>query len=124
LFVVLICSGVVAAACGGGSATETTTTTAPTGGGVAASGEHLFEGTCQACHAEGGIGVEGLGKPLAGSDFVQGQSDAALIAFLKVGRSSANPDNTTGIDMPPKGGNPSLDDQDLADVVAYLRSLQ
>lgn len=32
--------------------------------------------------------------------------------------------NTTGVAMPPKCGNPSLTDQDLADVVAYLRTLQ
>jgi len=26
--------------------------------------------------------------------------------------------------MPPKGGNPSLTDEDLADVVAFLRTLR
>ena len=31
--------------------------------------------------------------------------------------------NDRGVDMPPKGGNPGLSDDDLRQVVAYLRSL-
>jgi len=48
----------------------------------------------------------------------------ALILFIAVGRSTTDPDNVTGIAMPPKGGNSSLTDQDLADIVDYLRTLQ
>jgi disulfide bond formation protein DsbB len=28
------------------------------------------------------------------------------------------------VDMPPKGGNPALTDQQLLDIVAYIRSIQ
>ncbi len=45
------------------------------------------------------------------------------MAFIEVGRSKSEPENTTGVDMPPKGGNASLDQDDLFDIVAYIRSL-
>ncbi len=93
------------------------------GPGDAANGESIFSSTCVACHGERGVGIEGLGKPMPGSAFLTATSDADLIAFLKVGRGPSDPENTTGIDMPAKGGNPSLDDQDLADVVAFIRTL-
>jgi disulfide bond formation protein DsbB len=36
----------------------------------------------------------------------------------------SDPLNTTGIAMPPKGGNPALTDGQIVDIVAYLRSIQ
>jgi len=47
-----------------------------------------------------------------------------MVDFLREGRRANHPENTTGIDMPPRGGNPSLTDQDLADITAYLRQIQ
>jgi disulfide bond formation protein DsbB len=120
------------AACGGGdddagngaAPTEAPGgTAAPVAGGSAEAGKAHYDGTCVACHAADGAGVDGLGKPLAGSEFIQGIDDAGLVEFIKVGRPTSDPANTTGVDMPPKGGNPSLTDEDLADVVAYLRTL-
>lgn len=92
--------------------------------GDAAHGEELYTATCIACHGEGGIGIEGLGKDMTSSTFISGLTDAELLAFLKVGRSTSDPANTTGIDMAPKGGNPALDDADLMDIIAYMRALQ
>ena len=92
--------------------------------GDATHGEELFVATCLACHGEGGIGIEGLGKDMTTSAFISGLSDAELLAFLKVGRSTSDPENTTGVDMAPKGGNPSLDDADLMDIIAYMRTLE
>jgi mono/diheme cytochrome c family protein len=40
-----------------------------------------------------------------------------------VGRQPTDPLNTTGQLMPAKGGNPALTDEDLYNVVAYIRSL-
>lgn len=115
------------AACGGGGDGATTTTAAPNqAGSVTASatnGEALYSATCVACHGQAGAGIEGLGKPLAGSAFVSGLDDAALVAFIKVGRDTSDPENTSGVSMPPKGGNPALSDGDLEDIVAYLRTL-
>ena len=70
------------------------------------------------------MGIDGLGKTLVASEFAIGLPDAELMLFLATGRPSSDPLNTTGVDMPPKGGNPALDDQDLADIVAYLRTLE
>lgn len=83
-----------------------------------------FVSACSACHGEDGGGVEGLGKPLATSDFVKSKTDEQLIAFIKTGRPIWDAENTTGLDMPPKGGNPALSDDDLEHIVNYIRALQ
>jgi mono/diheme cytochrome c family protein len=115
------------AACGGSEdgGGDSPTTTASSGGGTGnvVDGAAIYSGTCTACHGGNLEGIDGLGKPLAPSDFVVSQTEAELAAFIKVGRSTSDPANTTGVDMPPKGGNPSLDDQDLLDVSAYIQSL-
>jgi len=118
----------VAAACGGssddGDGGSSDATQASSGGGIAAEGELIYSQTCAACHGADATGIDGLGKSLVDSAFVAANDDGEMIAFIKLGRPASHPDNTTGVDMPPKGGNPSLDDQDLADLVAYLRTLQ
>ncbi|HRQ72431.1 MAG TPA: c-type cytochrome [Phycisphaerales bacterium] len=93
----------------------------PEVGGV---GYDLFIASCSACHGARGEGMEGLGKPLKGSDFVASKSDAELLAFVKSGRPVWDAENTTGIDMPPKGGNPALTDDQIADIIAHIRTLQ
>ena len=50
-------------------------------------------------------------------------SDQELLDFIKTGRPISHPDNTTGVDMPPKGGNPALTDEQLTDIIAYIRTL-
>lgn len=116
----------VAAACGGGSSGDTTTTAdgAVGGSGDPLAGAAVYQGTCSSCHGTDLKGIEGLGKQLAPSDFVAAKTEAELVAFIKVGRPAGDPENSTGVDMPPKGGNPALDDQDLADVAAYLLAQQ
>lgn len=91
--------------------------------GDPARGEELFNQVCIACHGEGGEGIEGLGKPFTTSEFIASQSDQELLAFIKTGRPVGHPDNTTGVDMPPKGGNPALTDEDIVDIIAYIRTL-
>lgn len=93
------------------------------GVGVEIGGE-IFHETCVACHGASGMGIAGNGKNLVYSDFVANTDDAALVAFIKKGRDPGDPANTTGVGMPAKGGNPTLTDQDIQDVVTYLRSLQ
>ena len=107
----------------GGEEPTTSTTTPPAGGGDAVLGEALYSSTCIACHGPTGVGIEGLGKQLADSDFVRALTDEELVAFIEVGRAPDDPDSMTGIQMPPKGGNPALADDDLLDIVAYLRTL-
>ncbi len=89
-----------------------------------ASGNKLFHSTCVACHGQGGVGIQGNGKALADNEFIRSLNDDDLLAFVKQGRSPSDPKNTTGIQMPPKGGNPAMTDDDILDVIAYLRTLQ
>jgi mono/diheme cytochrome c family protein len=106
-------------ACGG--ATQSAPTPTPFGDAVA--GQAAFASTCVACHGPEAKGLPNLGKDLTISEFVKTQTNDQLLAFLRVGRPASDPQNTVGIDMPPKGGNPSFTDQDLANIVAYLRTL-
>lgn len=101
---------------------DTTTTQAPADDPIAA-GADLYAGSCVACHGPEGLGVEGLGKNLVGTEFIQGQTTAELVAFLQVGRAADDPMNTSGIAMAPRGGNPSLTDLDLEYIVLFLKSL-
>lgn len=86
-------------------------------------GQKLFQQTCAACHGMKGEGVPNLGKDMTTSAFIKQQSDEELIAFIKQGRMPGDPANTTGVAMPPKGGNPALQDAQLRDIVAYIRTL-
>lgn len=92
--------------------------------GDPAEGQSLFTGTCAACHGPNGEGIQGLGKDMTTSDFVAGLTDQELIEFIKVGRDPSDPLNTTGIGMPAKGGNPALSDEDLQNIVSYMRTIQ
>ena len=121
----------ILAACGGGG-----TQTAQTGPAAAPpteepalpagdplSGETMFTASCSSCHGEGGKGVVGVGQDLTVSEFTAGLTDAEFLDFIKTGRPTGDPANTTGIDMPPKGGNPALSDDQILDIIAYLRSI-
>ena len=123
---------VVLAACGGDSSSNSSSSSSAAepaaeeamATGDAVHGEELFVSTCFACHGEGGVGIEGLGKDMTTSEFIKGLSDKELLAFIKVGRSVSDPANTTGVDMPLKGGNPALTDDDINDIIAYMRTLE
>jgi disulfide bond formation protein DsbB len=92
--------------------------------GDATAGKAQYDSVCIACHGADATGVVNLGKDLTTSEFVQGLSDDELVEFVKMGRSVSDPANTTGVDMPPKGGSPALSDQNIYDIVAYLRTLE
>lgn len=104
-----------AAAVAGSSAAST---------GDPAAGQAKFVATCAACHGPAGEGIAGLGKDMTASEFIAGQTDQELVEFIKAGRDPSDPLNTTGVGMPAKGGNPALTDEDLFDIVAYIRSLR
>lgn len=105
------------------SSSPTAAPTSSTGSGDAARGKTVYDGTCVACHGQDGHGIQNLGKPLVGSPMLE-LSDKELVAFVLKGRDTSDKANTTGVAMPPKGGNPALSEKDLYDVVAYLRSLK
>jgi len=88
-----------------------------------ARGEKIMRETCASCHGKNLRGLPNNGVDLVASEFVGRKSDAELLAFLKVGRQPFDPESRTKIQMPPRGGNPTLDDAKLRDTVAYLREV-
>jgi cytochrome c oxidase subunit 3 len=86
-------------------------------------GRTLWMATCRACHGVAGEGVTGQGKDIRDSTFIAERTDQDLLDFLKIGRAEKDPLNTTGVQMPPRGGNPLFRDADLLDIVAYVRSI-
>ncbi len=89
-----------------------------------AAGQKRFLQTCATCHGPDGKGLPMLGQNLHGNEFVQSEGGDGLVEFLKVGRPATDPLNDRGVDMPPRGGNPALEDGDLRLIVSYLRSLE
>ena len=107
----------IAGGCGGGDST------APSAERIAA-GRELYLTTCAICHGPDAKGIAMLGKDLRANEFVRSLSDAELVAFLAEGRRASHPLNDRGVDMPPRGGNPSLSDEDLGLIAAYIRSIE
>ena len=116
---VLAIAALVVVGCGGGSGNG--------GGGApadtaAARGEALYQRTCSTCHGADGKGMPRLGKDLHDNAFTKGLSDPEMLQFLEQGRPAWHEDNTQGVDMPPKGGNPTLTDDDLLAIIAFQRT--
>ncbi|MEO8392505.1 MAG: c-type cytochrome [Chloroflexota bacterium] len=86
-------------------------------------GQTVFQSVCFACHGIDARGIPGLGKNLVESQFVHGLTDEELLLVVIKGRDTSDILNTTGVAMPPRGGNPSLTDDQLRAVIAYVRSL-
>jgi disulfide bond formation protein DsbB len=131
LFALLIILSLTLAACGGGddekpadTQPEAQPTEPAVAAGDAAKGKETYAKACAACHGANAEGVEGLGKSWNDNEWIQGSSDDELLTFIKEGRPADDPDNTTGVAMPPKGGNPGLTDEEILDIIAFMRSLQ
>ena len=78
-------------------------------------GDAIYHQTCIDCHGQEGHGVR-RGVP----DFTSGVMAypvASLAAHIKNGFGSSG----RSLAMPPKGGNPALTDEDIRNVIAYLR---
>ena len=93
---------------------------ASTGPAVVSPGQAIYEALCLNCHQASGQGLTGVYPPLAKSEWVAGDVQT-LIKITMHGL--AGPTKVQGKDyglvpMPPMG----LDDQQLADVLTYVRS--
>ena len=85
-----------------------------------ARGKAIYEKTCLPCHQADAGGVPGMNPPLRKSAYVQGPPARAIAIVLQglndgveiEGETYSNP-------MPPFGG--VLNDQEIADVLSYLR---
>ncbi len=100
------------------------TATASGGEPDLANGRTLYGTSCAACHGGAGEGVEGIGLALAGNPGLDTHTDQQLVDFLKMGRAPDAPDSKMGRAMPARGGNLALTDADLADITAFLRTLE
>ena len=122
------CSLSLFAGCGGSDAeadTKAPATPAASADTFAkAKGKVVYNKTCLQCHGEGGVGVEGLGKNWVESEFIANSSDEELLAFIRAGRTIDDPMSAGVSPMPPSGGDPTLSDEDLNNVIKYMRSLQ
>ena len=82
-----------------------------------ASGESVYQGTCIACHGAGGEGTLPGVSDLSESNGPLTKSDDELKRNIVNGfRSPGSP-----LTMPPKGGDPSLSDEDIDAVIRYMR---
>ena len=120
IFPIFLLLSFLLAACGGGASEAAPSNDLP---GDPVAGKAAYARTCTACHGPDAKGVTGLGKDLTTSEFVASKSDAELKEFIITGRPASDPLNSTRVDMPAKGGNPSMTDQDLKNIVAFLRSI-
>src|SRR5207249_2326240 len=74
-------------------------------------GEQVYEATCSACHASGVAGAPKLGDKAAWAPHLMHGTAGLLQSALK-GKGA----------MPPKGGNPSLSDDDVRAAVEFMVS--
>jgi len=89
--------------------------------GDPAKGATLFAQNCTSCH---GVNLEGtIGPALNPIEKIPGVPNSLdpnfLIQIITAGRKHQSGDPKTA-DMPAKGGNPSLTDQDVRDLAAYI----
>lgn len=105
------------AACGGGGGPAGSGGD-PLAGGDAATGQELFAANCAACHGASGEGTS-AGPPLVHEYYEPSHhGDAAFLAAVQRG---VQPHHWDFGPMPAISG---LDTEDVADIVAHVRSLQ
>ncbi|KAA5542453.1 DUF7133 domain-containing protein [Adhaeribacter rhizoryzae] len=90
-------------------------------------GAAMFNATCQTCHGPDGNGVNALGPPLNGSEYVTGRKDR-LISVVLFGLTG--PVTVKGHvykapeingDMPGIGYNKDLPNEDIAELLSFIR---
>lgn len=87
-------------------------------------GAQIFQSVCQACHGADGNGIAALAPPLNGSNWVQGDK-RKLISIVLYGLTGplkvAGKDYKLNGDMPGIGANKEFSDEDIAEVLSFIR---
>lgn len=79
-------------------------------------GKQVYNQTCIACHGPDGTGAMGTVPDLTGPDGRLTKPEDVLLKHIREGFQSPG----SPMAMPAKGGNPSLTEKDLEDVLAYM----
>ena len=87
-----------------------------------AEGSRLYTRACASCHGTQGEGIDSLGSSLVGSPFMSELTDDELLALIRDGRPADAVDNRSGVAMPPRGGQTDLSDEQIVEIIRYLRS--
>ncbi len=80
-------------------------------------GEETYKKTCVACHGNDGKGAFPGTPDLTNSAGVLSKTDAVLVNNISNGFQSPG----SPMAMPPRGGNPNLSTDDVAEVLKYIR---
>src|SRR5688572_3209675 len=94
------------------------------GGGISEArmenGKKIYATNCQSCHMDDGGGVPGMNAPLKGSQYVAGDKEK-LISIVLYGSKAFTSDSERKYQnkMP---SQPNLTDQQIADVLTYVRN--
>ncbi len=83
---------------------------------VGMTGQEVYEQTCIACHGKDGKGSIPGAPDFTDPNGVLSQDNDTLLKHIRDGFKSKN----SPMAMPAKGGNPSLSEEDLKNVVAYM----
>jgi mono/diheme cytochrome c family protein len=86
-------------------------------------GFELFRNLCATCHGFGGEGIENLAPPLKGSEYVTGRVDRLTLILLKGMEGPVHvAEKLYKLNASMPGFENNLSDQEIADIVSYLRN--
>jgi mono/diheme cytochrome c family protein len=81
-------------------------------------GKNIYEANCMACHMAEGEGIPGVYPPLANTDFLDDKDRLVKIALLGI----RGPLEVNGVQYNGEMPGLSLSDQEVADVLNYVRN--
>lgn len=84
----------------------------------------LYAQACASCHGQQGEGIAGLGTSLVNSDFIKQNNDSTILTMIREGRGLNDPQNHSGLVMPPSGGRPDLTDEQMLSIIQKMRDFQ
>jgi mono/diheme cytochrome c family protein len=117
-----IASAAAALAAAGAPAADPPATAAPpqAANDARPPGQKLYGRYCLTCHQADGGGVPNMQPPIVGGSWVKGDPQALALFVLTGGFNSAERKDSAVDNVMP--GFPQLSDQDLAEILSYIRA--